>query len=240
MNQATKAQAQLTRATKHMQAPPHLLAPTDTPSIPKHLQSQHAQHEVCHDVGALALHRLCLEEGVHLSVWLNPQLLLTPPQLINIHCGGWVREGGWQRRRGAFEGDLSKKVLAREELSRCLRQRCRTSRKSNSGKLAWHSGVNTSPGPYTQHARAHQLSFLTLLVSDAQAACRKVKGFAHSELSLVLIHLADVGAGASNLEGVKALPVVRDVAAELQGWKEGRGGWRWEVRAQHSRSLSGW
>lgn len=58
---------------------------------------------------------------------------------------------------------------------------------------------------------------LTLLVSHAQAACCKVKCLPHSELCLVLIHLADVGTGARYLEGIKALAIVLDVTTNLRG-----------------------
>jgi len=55
----------------------------------------------------------------------------------------------------------------------------------------------------------------TLLVSDTQAAGRKVKGLPHCQLCLVLIHLADVGTGAGHLEGVNALTIVGHLATHL-------------------------
>lgn len=73
---------------------------------------------------------------------------------------------------------------------------------------------------YTQHhitsVRHHHTRPRTSLVARSQAARSKVQRLAHSHLRQVVIHLIDVRACAADLELVKALPVVCDVATQLQ------------------------
>ena len=51
-----------------------------------YIQTQQLDDEVSDDGLPLALPRCCLQQGIHLPVWLNIQLLLPLLQLLKFLC----------------------------------------------------------------------------------------------------------------------------------------------------------